>query len=185
MQVRNSSKQLQKNLCTVSAHSVETTFLGQIISKGLFGILKFSQKNERTNSFLLLKRIRSFVVWENSRISKSPFEINWSLKQQRGFSVVVVGNFWPSETQAFSWRYMTLPLPFTTLLYNNTNDFWCNIVNNYVEICIFILTTTFAKKCNIFYYIQPTIIDLGAVRIGWYCMYFVTFAHITILHTSY
>ena len=53
-------------------------------------------------------------------------------------------------TQAFSWRYMTLPLPFTTLLYNNTNDFWCNIVNNYVEICIFILTTSFAKKMRYF-----------------------------------
>ena len=88
-------------------------------------------------------------------------------------------------TRAFSWIYMTLPLPFTTLLYNNTNDFWCNIVNNYVEICIFILTTTFAKKMRyFFYYIQPTIIDLGAVRIGWYCMYFVTFAHILLTYLT-
>ena len=133
MQVRNSSKQLQKNLCTVSAHGIETSFFCGLLSS-------------RTAKRIFCSCCGEFLIY----------------------------------TQAFSWRYMTLPLPFTTLLYNNTNDFWCNIVNNYVEICIFILTTSFAKKkCDIFYYIQPTIIDLGAVRIGWYCMYFVTFAHIT------
>ena len=139
MQVRNSSKQLQKNLCTVSAHSVKASFFCGLLSS-------------RTAKRIFCSCCGKFLIY----------------------------------TRAFSWRYMTLPLPFTTLLYNNTNDFWCNIVNNYVEICIFILTTTFAKKMRyFFYYIQPTIIDLGAVRIGWYCMYFVTFAHITILHTSY
>ena len=40
-------------------------------------------KNKWTNSFLLLKRIRSFVFWENSRISKSTFEIIWPLVAKR------------------------------------------------------------------------------------------------------
>ena len=44
---------------------------GQIISKGLL----VSSKNKQTNSFLLLRQIRLFVFWENSRTPKSPFEI--------------------------------------------------------------------------------------------------------------
>ena len=44
-----------------------------------FGILEFSQKNEPTNSFLLLQRICLFAFWENSRTQKSPFEIIWPL----------------------------------------------------------------------------------------------------------
>ena len=103
MQVRNSSKQLQKNLCTVSAHSVKASFFCGLLSS-------------RTAKRIFCSCCGKFLIY----------------------------------TRAFSWRYMTLPLPFTTLLYNNTNDFWCNIVNNYVEICIFILTTTFAKKMRYF-----------------------------------
>ena len=45
-------------------------------------------KNERTNSFLLLRRIRSFVFWENSRITKSHFEIIWPLVE----SIYLSGN---------------------------------------------------------------------------------------------
>ena len=104
VQVRNSSKQLQKNLCTVSANIVETIFfVDYILSSG-------AEKR------IFCSCCGEFLIY----------------------------------TWAFNWRYMTLPLPFTTLLYNNTNDFWCNIVNNYVEICIFILTTTFAKKMRYF-----------------------------------
>ena len=52
---------------------------GQIISKGLFGILGFFQKNKRTNSVFLPNStknefVRSFF-WKNPRIPKSPFEI--------------------------------------------------------------------------------------------------------------
>ena len=36
-------------------------------------------KNKKTNSFLLLRRIRLFVIWENSRTPKSPFKIIWPL----------------------------------------------------------------------------------------------------------
>ena len=39
-------------------------FKGQIMSKGLL-VSSNSPKNKRTNSFLLLWRIRSFVFWEN------------------------------------------------------------------------------------------------------------------------
>ena len=44
---------------------------GQIISKGLFGVLEFSQK---TN-----KQIHSIIFGENLRIPKRPFEITWPL----------------------------------------------------------------------------------------------------------
>ena len=104
VQVRNSSKLLQKNLFTVSAHRVETSFF-------FWELLRC-----RTAKRIFCSCCGEFLIY----------------------------------TWAFNWRYMTLPLPFTTLLYNNTNDFWCNIVNNYVEICIFILTTTFAKKMRYF-----------------------------------
>ena len=52
---------------------------GQIISKGLL-VSSNSPKNEQTISFLLLRRVRSFVFWENSRTPKSPFEIIWPLE---------------------------------------------------------------------------------------------------------
>ena len=110
MQVRNFSKQLQKNLCTISSHSIEAR-LRQVVFCGLL--------SSRTAKRIFCSCCGEFLLY----------------------------------TQAFSWRCMTLPLPFTTLLYNNTNDFWCNIVNNYVEICIFILTTNFAKKNAIFFII--------------------------------
>ena len=51
---------------------------GQIISKGLFGILRFFQENEPTNSFLVQsgKRTNSFAHFlEESEDTKSCFEI--------------------------------------------------------------------------------------------------------------
>ena len=48
----------------ISAYQSLAITKGQIILKGLFGVLEFSQKtNERTNLFLLLRRIRSLVVF--------------------------------------------------------------------------------------------------------------------------
>ena len=48
---------------------------GQLISKGLFGILEFFQKNEQTNLFIVLlgrkNRIRPFVLWKNHRLEKT------------------------------------------------------------------------------------------------------------------
>ena len=51
---------------------------GQIISKGLFGILGFFQKNERTNSFLVRqpRKTNLFVRFlEESEDTKNCFEI--------------------------------------------------------------------------------------------------------------
>ena len=48
----------------------------QIILKD-FWSPRILPKNEQTNFFLLLRRILSFVLCENSKIPKSPFEIIW------------------------------------------------------------------------------------------------------------
>ena len=48
---------------------------GQKISKGLFDILKFSQKTNKQIRFSSKKEFVCLFFWENSRISKSPFEI--------------------------------------------------------------------------------------------------------------
>ena len=52
---------------------------GQIISKGLFGVLKFSQK--QTNEFVVVVKTNLFVHFLGEfEDTKSPFEIIWPLK---------------------------------------------------------------------------------------------------------
>ena len=42
-------------------------------------MVSWNSPKKQTNSFLLLRWIRLFVFWENSRTPKSPFEIIWPL----------------------------------------------------------------------------------------------------------
>ena len=52
-------------------------FKGQIFSKGLFGVLEFSQKNKGSNSlYVVVKTNRSFVFGENPRIPKVPLKLS-------------------------------------------------------------------------------------------------------------
>ena len=84
---------------------------GQIISKGLL-VYSNSPKKERTNSFLLLRRICSFVFWENSRRPKSPFEIIWPLEfRYRSFT---------------NWDWPVTTLQPNSLCYQPIDGWWCN-----------------------------------------------------------
>ena len=52
---------------------ISAALKGQIISKGLFGILGFFQKTNKQICFITVrekKRIRSFVFWKNLRLPK-------------------------------------------------------------------------------------------------------------------
>ena len=58
-----------------------------------FAILGFLQKmNERIRFFCqtVLKRICSFIFWENPRIPKSPFEIIWPLSIFQKFWMILL-----------------------------------------------------------------------------------------------
>ena len=66
--IRGLSWKILKNF---KSRIVAKMFKGQIISKGLFGVLEFSQKNDRTSEFVVVEETNSFVCfWENSRIPK-------------------------------------------------------------------------------------------------------------------
>ena len=51
-------------------------YKGQLISKRLFAILEFFQKNKQNNSIIVLllgkkTRIRSFIFWKNRQLEKN------------------------------------------------------------------------------------------------------------------
>ena len=77
-------------------HSVK----GQIISKGLL-VSSNSPKKQMKKFILLLRQICLFVLWENSRTPKSPFEIIWPLGHILSFNNFLTN--WPSLGQFDLW----------------------------------------------------------------------------------
>ena len=75
---------------------------GQLISKGLFAILKFFQKNERNNSIIVLlgkKTNLFFVFLEESLAWKKHYDFFWPLKDRAFSSAKETGAKWPAERQ--------------------------------------------------------------------------------------
>ena len=108
-----------------------------------FGILEFSQK---TNW-----RIRLFVLWENSRIPKRPFEIIWPLSvlfYQTSFSIfckyIVVWTFLLTKSEATWAAYKRRPQSFSKSSHSLKQFFGAviNVIKKKYEISI----TTIAMK---------------------------------------
>ena len=65
--------QVHHGACLVSSGSKELCAKGHLISKGLFGILKFFQKtnNKFVFSTVRQKNQNSFVFWKNRRLERN------------------------------------------------------------------------------------------------------------------
>ena len=98
-----------------SMHNDVKCFLtkGQIISKGLFGVVEFSQNtNERIRHSSKNKFVRLFVSWENSRILKVLSKLSDPLSIQYFLYVsVFTFNFWLRAMLLFFREYIFYSTP--------------------------------------------------------------------------